>query len=344
MTTSSGKIEKGIRCTAAEAISEIPTLASGSKIVVTGAITSDQVLDIGTEMNKRYKDDSDVRFALDLSGTTGLTTIKAGAYNSGDSTGFYNCRSLTSLVLPLTVTTLEDRAFSNCSNLTSITGLDNVSAMGINCFWDCTRLATFWELGPSEEPGTFDFAKTKLTGDLSAYSGVFKGTAITEIYIPKTITKLGNNFFSDCKKLAKVTFETGSPITEIAGSLFSGCELLNSITDLPNVTKIGAYAFSGTAFSKFIVPDNVTELGYQAFGLNASLSEFVIPAGITTIGKYLFMFANGDTDFARKINVKYKGSETSWNSKTGIDSSWNKRNTTYPNAVVVTMTYDYTGD
>ncbi|MBP5444523.1 MAG: leucine-rich repeat protein [Treponema sp.] len=322
ITTEDGKIEKGIRCTAAEAISEIPTLANDSKIVVVGAITSDQVLDIGTEMNKRYKDDSDVRFALDLSGTTGLTTIPEGQFVSGGpSIGFRFCKALESITLPTTVTSLAIRAFANCTNLKTIDGLNNVSSIGAYAF-SYTAIEFF------------DFTKTKITGDLSSstydepFQNMFMGSSLQSITIPKTITKLPWNFLSYCQQLTSVTFENGSPIDELPQSTFADCTSLASITNLPSgIKKIGTNAFTRTAFTSFVVPNGVTEIEDQAFQAANSLTELVVPTSVNTIGNILFMNCP-----ARSVTIKYKGNEMQWNA-ISKGARWNKQSNNNMDAV-----------
>ncbi|MBO7638748.1 MAG: leucine-rich repeat domain-containing protein, partial [Treponema sp.] len=182
--------------------------------------------------------------------------------------------------------------------------------------------------------------KTKVTGDLSAYSDVFQGAGIKEVIIPNTITKLGNNYFSGCTQLTEVTFESGSQLPEIPNSLFSGCTSLNSITNLPStITRIGTNAFNNTAFTSFVVPNGVTEIGGSAFGSPKNLSYLVIPTSVTTIGSYLFFDSN------HMIDVKYRGNETQWNNNITKADGWNKdRPSMGTNVVNSPITYNYTGD
>lgn len=64
----------------------------------------------------------------------GVTTI--------DARDFANCINLTSVTMPNSITTINNDAFANCSSLTSITLGDNVATIGQNAFNRCTNLSS----------------------------------------------------------------------------------------------------------------------------------------------------------------------------------------------------------
>ena len=53
---------------------------------------------------------------------------------------FYDCKGLTSITIPDSVTRIIDNAFSNCTVLTSITIPDSVTSIGSDVFGNCTGL------------------------------------------------------------------------------------------------------------------------------------------------------------------------------------------------------------
>ena len=58
------------------------------------------------------------------------------------SSAFYDCSSLTSMVIPASVTSIGKQAFYGCSSLTSIVIPDGVTSIGEQAFWGCSSLAS----------------------------------------------------------------------------------------------------------------------------------------------------------------------------------------------------------
>ena len=114
-------------------------------------------------------------------------------------------RSLTSITLPDSVTSIGSSAFRGCKNLTSITIPNSVTSIGESAFWGCASL--------------------------------------TSITIPNSVTSIGENAFYLCKNLTSITLPDS--VTSIGSSAFRGCSNLTSITIPDSVTSIGDGAFNG---------------------------------------------------------------------------------------------------
>jgi len=69
---------------------------------------------------------------VDLKGCTKLTSVGTGA--------FWDCTSLTSVVLPDSLTKLGMQAFFGCSSLTSVVLPDSLTELGRMAFWECSSL------------------------------------------------------------------------------------------------------------------------------------------------------------------------------------------------------------
>jgi hypothetical protein len=52
---------------------------------------------------------------------------------------------------------------------------------------------------------------------------------LSSICIPSSVVELGESCFTSCQSLSKVTFESGSRLSEIGDQAFAGCWSLSSI-------------------------------------------------------------------------------------------------------------------
>ena len=89
---------------------------------------------------------------------------------------FYNCKSLTSIVIPDSVKSIIDYAFSHCKSLTSIVIPDSVENIGDSVFKFCKNLTSIIIPDSVENIGESAFY-----GCESLKSIVFKGKALEEV-------------------------------------------------------------------------------------------------------------------------------------------------------------------
>ncbi|MDE5989287.1 MAG: leucine-rich repeat domain-containing protein [Duncaniella sp.] len=115
----------------------------------------------------------------------------------------------------------------------------------------------------------------------------FRGSSITSINIPNSVTEIGGSAFSGCSFLTSITIPNS--VTEIERSAFEGCSSLASIT-IPNwVTKINGSAFRGcSSLTSITIPNSVTGIGSSAFSGCSSLTSVTIPNSVTEIDEYTF--------------------------------------------------------
>ena len=120
-------------------------------------------------------------------------------------------------------------------------------------------------------------------------SRAFNNTEITELYIPDSVTKLGDNSFStdflnDFNFLTKVSLPSELQSTS---SPFYGQKNLKEVVFRGNWKTIPSSLFSGTGIEKLVIPEGVTEIGAGAFS-GSSLKEVVLPRTLTKIGDSAF--------------------------------------------------------
>ena len=191
--------------------------------------------------------------------------------NIGDY-AFSDCRSLTDIVIPDGVTSIGDYAFSGCRSLSSVVIPDSVTSIGDWAFNGCKSLADI--VIPSSVTRIGDYA--------------FEGcSALTSIVIPNGVTSIGDCAFANCSSLTDIVIPDG--VTGIGKFAFDGCSSLSSLVIPDSVSCIGGSAFKNcSSLSSLVIPDSVTSIGNYAFAYCKSLTDIVIPNSVTSIGDNAF--------------------------------------------------------
>ena len=185
---------------------------------------------------------------------------------------FDDCRGLTSITIPSSVTSLGDHCFDDCRGLTSITIPSSVTSLGDYCFDGCSGLTSI----------TIPSSVTSL--GKSCFSDCYGLTSIT---IPSSVTSLGEDCFSACSGLTSITIP--SSVTSLEGDCFQGCSGLTSITIPSSVTSLGKSCFSGCyGLTSITIPSSVTSLGVQCFSGCRGLTSITIPSSGSYLGWHCF--------------------------------------------------------
>ena len=185
------------------------------------------------------------------------------------------CTSLSSLVIPDSVTGIGKGIFSGCSSLCSLVIPDSVTSIGDSAFYGCTSLHNL--VIPVGVTSIGDRAFRGWDGELMCLSPYF--IYENNVLFDKDKSKILS--FRDTKTSSYVIPDS---VTSIGNSAFYGCSSLSSIVIPDSVTSIGDSAFYGcSSLSNLIIPDSVTSIGDSAFIYCHSLRNLVIPANVTSV-------------------------------------------------------------
>ena len=181
---------------------------------------------------------------------------------------YFNGELVTDVVLPNTITWINDYVFCGCTSITSITIPNGVTTFGEGAFLLCDNLKTVnydgdiesW-LNISFHGDYWDSHSNPLLNGASLY---FNGKLVTDVVVPNTITKINKFAFEGCKSLTSITIP--EDVTGIGECAFYGCTNLSSVTIPDGVTYIDVSSFSGcTNLTSITIPDSVTSIGGWAF-------------------------------------------------------------------------------
>lgn len=165
------------------------------------------------------------------------------------------------------------------------------------------------------EIGKYAFAGSaletvELTGVRTIGSSAFRESALRELTIPDSVTRVWAEAFCGCEALVSVRI--GSGLKSTAAGLFRGCTALTRVeipagirtlseetfagTGLTEVTfpenselnRIGENAFRGCKLVEVVLPGMVSAIESGAFADNTALEKIVLSPGLKRIGAHAF--------------------------------------------------------
>lgn len=107
---------------------------------------------------------------------------------------------------------------------------------------------------------------------------------LEKVYLPDTITVIGDNSFSNTK--IEDLFMPRN-IISVGNNAFENCFALRTVHSSDSLTEIGDYAFARTKIEKFFFPNGIKKIGKYAFK-DTPISEVFIPSGCEVIGEGAF--------------------------------------------------------
>ena len=176
---------------------------------------------------------------------------------------FYGCYNITSIVLPDSVTNIDDMVFAYCDSLESVIIGNNVENIGAHAFLECYSLIN--------------------------------------INIPDSVKIMGDQMFYGCSNLERVTI--GSGVEQLCDRTFEDCSSLatifvdesntcyfsdeNGLLFNKNKTRLIQYPAQNKAVN-YSIPNSVVEIGDVAFAYCKYLTTIFIPCGVKNVSDDTF--------------------------------------------------------
>ncbi len=269
-----------------------------------------------------------------------------------NDSAFSNATTLTSIVLPDTLTSIGHMAFMGCTGLISISIPDSVTSLGQSVFETCLSLVSVYiGDGVTAIPeAAFRWcnalSEVKMTDSVTSLKeAAFEGcSALEMIFIPESVTELGHRVFDGCPLLT-IDTPVGSAAEEYAKE--ANIELLNKEEDKVDTvpaegeytsdgivyriengtaTIIGydpSYNFGSGQYGLYTLPSTVgdypvTTIGASAFYDCRTLIRLVIPEGVTSIGPSAFQHCASLRYVTIPNSMTFIGSMAFWSTGVGL--------------------------
>ena len=249
------------------------------------------------------------------------TSLKTISFENDENTitfgnnVFNGCTVLNNVTIPNSITEIADGMFRGCVSLKNVTlhnGITRIGHYGL-AFTGATLeslptslvalgdyalaytglqsaqvSADFTTLGKYTFQGcsgltSFDLEGTKVT---AIPEGCFKGTKISSIYIPKTVTHIGARAFEQLSSLTSVEFEQGAGDDLVIADYKS----YDPDEEYSYMTDQESWAFAFTSITELAFPERLTTIGNNAFYSCNELISITFPENsrLKTIGGWAF--------------------------------------------------------
>jgi hypothetical protein len=303
--TLQAQVSKSINVTAGGLSSALTDVEKSTitNLTLTGTIDARDFKTMRDDMLILDKIDLSGTAIVDYNGTAGTTGTSFQTYLANTlpmDAFFYNNiakTSLTSISLPLSVTSIGASAFNGCSGLNMIPIPSSVTSIAQNAFDNCPGLFAVDAANPnysSLDGVLFNKSQTELIKCPTSKTGNYS--------IPSTVMTIDNNVFGSCYYLTSITIP--SSVTTINnGSFFSFHGFFLVDVANPNYSSLDGVLFNKSQTElilcpksksgSYSIPATVMTIDNNAFVGCYYLTSINIPSSVTSIASWAFNYCSG---------------------------------------------------
>ena len=252
-----------------------------------------------------------------------LKTVEITNASTVPEYAFANIKTLKSVTLANTVTTIKDNAFRGCTGLTNI-DLHLISTIGGSAFYECSGLTSVnlesaTSIGSNAFFKAYSLESVDFSDNLTTIGGsAFYACKIGKIEIPNSIVSIGSSAFEANSVLRTIIIRKGSAMLPYSTDMLTGFNsyakiyvpdgLLASYKSNSSwkalgvdkfyglsIVKSNGMAISGNTLVQYFgtdesvtIPSSITNILPYAFYRNTFVRRIVIPGTITNITDHAF--------------------------------------------------------
>lgn len=219
-----------------------------------------------------------------VGGIDGCTSITSVAIPDGTETigtNAFDSVPIRSIVIPNSVTQINNYAFQNCATLECVEFGAKLNTIGIYAFYKCSALSELMLPDSVTSIGAYAFA------NCTALEEFRYPANWTEVTRENSSSDYGHNF-DNCTKLRRIEIPEGA--TVIPRAAFAYATYLRSVAMPGTIKTVGEDAFRGcTAITSVQLPEGVKVIGASAFRDCIYLAEVEFPSTLLGIDHFAFM-------------------------------------------------------
>ncbi len=222
--------------------------------------------------------------------------------------GLYNCKKMSSLVIPHSIISIGYAAFEGCDSLENIEVEENnltYKTVDGNLYNKNGDTLVLYALGKRQKTfeipnfvtsiGDYAFAdcvnleQIKIPNSVTSI-GIHAFSCcvlLKEIEIPNSVNTIKRAAFANCDSLISVVIPDS--VTVLEGAIFFECDSLTSVKLSNAIEVIQSITFyCCNSLTSVIIPDSVKLISSNAFSECTALKEIKLPTGLFNIQKYAF--------------------------------------------------------